>query len=92
MLHLKWKWVLGDGRFIVPMLEHLREYARGALVYVANRDDKDFFSESGGLRADKFDYDYFSLKFVIADYDNFDDGDTEVKERAFNSSINDLEI
>jgi len=99
MVRMNWKWAKASG-CRVPSVEELIKCAEHCLITVAEASNKEYFCGTGGFFAHKTDKDYFELKFVVEEYDNFDmveDGKKKRKkrkriEKKFDSPLVGLEV
>jgi hypothetical protein len=83
MVYMDWKWALVG----IPEVDELRGEARRLLETAANSTENDYFVATGGFVVNKHSQNYFSLQFVLVEWDNFhsiegqDQVDQELRDR-----------
>ena len=76
---LRWGWGTSNGKLEIPSLPKIKESAKELLIKTANEPMSDQTISRGGFVVRKDDDYYFSLSFVLADWDNWGNSDVEDK-------------
>jgi len=72
MISISWGWYDGTG-ISIPSINDLKGLALRLLTDCAEAKHNNYYTGTGGLWAEKINSDYFSLKFVLTEWDNFGD-------------------